>query len=401
MRLFIEPTEPLLFRTGRPFDAGSDVFAESIFPPTPETIQGALRATIAVNWSRKNKPSNKDDKLFQESALVNLIGIQQNYGRFRITGLTLGRRKGNMFERLFPAPTHIIQVKFKEDEQTYQLRLKPRSVDAEKVSTNIPAGIQYPLLPIPQGKKVDGKTDPISGWLTPAGLRKALRTDDFLVEENDQTEGDLVKQSRIFQYESRLGIGMQNATKTTREGYLYQVQMVRMQPDYGFIVDICLSKTAEYGGTETPQSEELEAQVQQKLGLQAEDGWLTLGGEQRAARFKVLEPSECTSEDFLKPGKEDNLLYLSTPAYFQSGWQPQPWPQSLPQPIAASIPRYERNGGWLLEPGTSAGKSKSIRRCVPAGSVYLFDKPITITQPLTEYGWQIGYGITFTGEWKR
>ncbi len=50
MRLFLEPTEPLLFRTGRPFDAGENSYAETLFPPTPETLQGAIRAAIASYW---------------------------------------------------------------------------------------------------------------------------------------------------------------------------------------------------------------------------------------------------------------------------------------------------------------------------------------------------------------
>jgi hypothetical protein len=42
---------------------------------------------------------------------------------------------------------------------------------------------------------------------------------------------------------------------------------------------------------------------------------------------------------------------------------------------------------------------KAIRRCVPAGSIYFFDKSVSVIQPLTEYGWQIGYGIAYAGEW--
>ncbi len=49
MRIFIEPTEPLLFRRGHAFDAGESNFADSMFPPTPETLQGAIRAMIATH----------------------------------------------------------------------------------------------------------------------------------------------------------------------------------------------------------------------------------------------------------------------------------------------------------------------------------------------------------------
>ena len=53
MRIFLEPTEPLLFRTGRSFDAGESGFAETLFPPTPETLQGAIRAAIATLKQQK------------------------------------------------------------------------------------------------------------------------------------------------------------------------------------------------------------------------------------------------------------------------------------------------------------------------------------------------------------
>ena len=87
MRLFIEPTESLLFRNGRPFDAGQDNFAESLFPPTPETIQGAVRATIASYWD----PRKNIADAFDDTKLTSRIGDRDSYGRFRITGFTLGR----------------------------------------------------------------------------------------------------------------------------------------------------------------------------------------------------------------------------------------------------------------------------------------------------------------------
>ena len=108
MRLFIEPVESLLFRTGRPFDAGQDSFAESLFPPTPETLQGAVRATIATYWD----PRKNFADAFNDLQLTNRIGDRDGYGRFRIIGLALGRypkvRPGAV-ERLFPPPAHIMK----------------------------------------------------------------------------------------------------------------------------------------------------------------------------------------------------------------------------------------------------------------------------------------------------
>src|SRR5215470_9712366 len=125
MRLFIEPREPLLFRTGRPFDAGQDNFAESLFPPTPETLQGAVRATIASYWD----PQKNIADVFNDLSLTKLIGDHCNgYGRFRVTGIALGRYPKldrEKVERLFPAPTHIMQVEHiaKKEEDKQLLRL--------------------------------------------------------------------------------------------------------------------------------------------------------------------------------------------------------------------------------------------------------------------------------------
>ncbi|HXG18262.1 MAG TPA: type III-B CRISPR module-associated Cmr3 family protein, partial [Methylomirabilota bacterium] len=44
MYLFLEAIDVWLFRDGRPFDARSDHRAESLFPPYPSVMQGAIRS---------------------------------------------------------------------------------------------------------------------------------------------------------------------------------------------------------------------------------------------------------------------------------------------------------------------------------------------------------------------
>src|SRR5438874_788926 len=128
MRLFIEPSETLLFRTGRPFTAGENNFADSLFPPTPETLQGALRAMLAIKWGMAQPGRPKTlNKLFQpRSELVELIGSRATYGHFRITGFTLGWRdpKTGMIDRLFPAPSHFIQVTFEGEQHKTIVQLR-------------------------------------------------------------------------------------------------------------------------------------------------------------------------------------------------------------------------------------------------------------------------------------
>src|SRR5438067_564034 len=129
MRIFIEPTEPLLFRTGRPFDAGESNFAESIFPPTPETMQGAIRAMIAANTTLVDRSMSIAAR-FDTDTLTKLIGNQSSYGRFYITGLSLGKRlrADGPAERLFPAPASLMKTKFKGDKDPTFVQLKPKSL---------------------------------------------------------------------------------------------------------------------------------------------------------------------------------------------------------------------------------------------------------------------------------
>ncbi len=387
MRLFIEPMEPLLLRrTGRSFSAGESGYADSLFPPTPETLQGAIRAAIATHWNETKTLA----EAFRDENLVSLIGdnTPNNYGRFRITEVALGRRKTDgTIERLFPAPAYL-----QKDKQGI-VRFNPDPMN--DVISNIPDDMQY-LIP---DRKTEHKLKPV-GWLTERGLLKALWTKEEITKE------EIVRNDDIFTDESRLGIWMNNTTKTTREGLLYQMSMVRMnhkigqEHTYGFMVDIGLTKSPENEEAATdPYALADEEQTQELLKFFPKDGWVTFGGERRAARFEVyLTGNKLNS---LTEKKSGTLLYLATPAAFRAGWQPEQWSAPLTRPIAAAIERYTSIGGWRLNPGNSGGTNKSTRRCVPAGSVYFFDEPVTITKPLTDYGWQIGYGIAYTGDWKK
>lgn len=383
MRIFFEPTETLLFRTGRPFDAGESGYAESIFPPTPETLQGALRAAIATHWDS----SKTIDEAFRDpnQTLVQLIGDQSsyrrdNYGRFRITGIALGRRKEGKeheIERLFPAPAYLLS------DDDGKLQLKPDPERMQGVSSDRNDSMQF-LFP---ERDTRGKLKPTNGWLTEESLFEVLQ------RAPDLSKLKIVSPSTIFVREPRVGIGMQNTTKTTEEGLIYQMHMIRMCPNYGFVLDIRLATDA--NGSTFINDE----QTQKELHLPS-DGWITLGGERRAASFEVIASSTYEQEISVEGSKKGTLLYLATPAYFRNGWQPISWPNSI-NPIAAAVDRFKPIGGWLLSPGNSGGAQKPVRHCVPAGSVYFFKQTITVAQSMTDFGSHIGYGITYAGEWKQ
>jgi CRISPR-associated protein Cmr3 len=386
MRIFIQPCEVLLFRTGHPFNAGENHYADTLFPPTPETLQGAIRATIAAYWN----PDKTLAEVFQEPELVSLIGDQEHYGRFSLTGITLGRRSkntpaGSPIERLFPMPAHFLT----EESGAKQLvRLQPRPHDTAIVS-NLPEKLQllYPDRP------VQSKLEPVRGWLSEQSLQKALHG------QEDITRSEIIDPATIYVHELRQGIGINNQSKTTAEGQFYQARMLRMNHRsedpfiYGFVVDMRLLQTRQQE-TILPNQFSTDEQTQHLLRL-PDQGWMILGGERRAARFEVIENRNEQPEQW----QEGNLLYLATPATFTRGWQPHTWPGA--EPIAVAMERYQPIGGWQLSPGSSEGKSKTLRRYVPAGSIYFFSSRVQRIHSFTDYGGQIGYGITYAGEYQQ
>lgn len=370
MRLFIEPSDVLLFRSSRPFNAGESGYLVSLFPPSPETVQGAIRARIAACWNPVLS------RAFEDEHLRGLIGKYQKVGRFRLRGLTLGQRDEHdhdQFRPLFPAPAHLLRGE--ESERAY--RLIPKAPQ-HGVSTNMPEQL---LALEPEGGYPDEKLEEFKAWLTREELGYALGRDARAIE---RIKG--VPSSELYGFEPRLGIGMNNASKTTREGFLYQVSFVRLKPGVGFLVDVGLE------GVEPEQ-------VRPTLKLPRK-GWLALGGERRAASYEVIGPAPGEEQSILERG-EYTCVYFSTPAYFDAGWQPTAWQTMFGAvPVGAAVARWQSIGGWQQEPGNAHGEPKLLRRCVPAGSVYFFDVPVKVAGPITQYGAEIGYGIAYKGAWQ-
>ncbi len=374
MWLFIEPSDVLFFRTSRPFNAGESGYLTSLFPPTPETVQGAIRARVATNYAEAWKVSLAE--AFKQPVLKDLIGnYEVGYGNFRVHGLMVGQRDlqgSGKITALFPPPAHL--VRGEQSRNTY--RLAPREPDATRF-TNLPDDL---WLLEPEGEYPDEKLEDFKNWLTFDELQAVLWATPDRVKT---IRGIPARQ--LFTFESRLGIGMSNATKTTLEGFLYQASFVRLKPGVGLLAEV---------GLEGKKPEEIQAAL--KL---PDKGWLALGGERRAASFEVLKTSPVHSSLEMANGKR-TCLYFVTPTYFDRGWQPQDWHKLVKAtPIAAAVSHAKLIGGWKQDPANSGGMPKELRRCVPAGSVYFFKTAIDVTGPITNEGGEIGYGIAYKGAW--
>ncbi|MGI6209371.1 MAG: type III-B CRISPR module-associated protein Cmr3 [Anaerolineae bacterium] len=352
MQLFLEPVDVWLFRDGRPFNAGSDHRARSLFPPYPSVLQGAIRSHELVL---------KGVDLGCANAIAQAVGTAEDYGRLRMRGPLIARRNGNGLQRYFPVPA---DVRVLADETTEPLRVGT-------LPPGVVAGSRHrlPRLLFSQGQaEKEGR----GRWLSEADLEKALAGEAVTA----------LTDRELYALEPRIGIERDSTTRATVPEMLYEVEYVQPAEGVGLWVD-----------------------VQGYEGWPAE-GYMRIGGEGRAAHFRQtaalawpgLDPTERLPDRF--------RVYFAAPAYFQEGWRPADWERFFQGQVrleAAALTGYETIGGY----DWAQGKQKASRRFVPAGSVYYFSapgpawlRPDLTNQAITEWGGEIGFGRVIVVEWR-
>jgi CRISPR-associated protein Cmr3 len=348
MKLFIEPVDVWLFRDGRPFNAGTDHRARSIFPPYPSVMQGVIRSHHLVT---------QEIDLGDPQAIEEAIGTATDYRDLRLRGPFVARRKNGRMMRYFPAPLDTV---FRDDGKLHPLT--PRKIP-EGVITSAPT--PYLLWDDGEPQKPKGQM-----WLSEEDLNQYLE---------GQPATPILERDLCLR-EDRLGIGLDDATRTTAEseaggGLLYEAEFIRVKKGVG-----------------------LEVEVEGLPGLNEwpERGVLRMGGEGHGGRYEVSN-----SPDW--PPIPDPLptrfkVYFATPTFFDDGWRPKTWTRFFAGGVAlmaAAVGRYQSIGGFDV----AAGRQKAARRYVPAGSVYYFKcqgeakfKEALVNGAITDVGAEIGFG---------
>lgn len=355
MELFLEPVDVWLFRDGKPFDALSDHRARSLFPPYPTVIQGAIRSHHLVI---------KGVDLRNRAAIAGAVGTAEDFGPLRLRGPFIARKENGKITRYFPVPA---DADLDKKTGTYRLLRPLLRRGASYVLTNAPDDLSMLLWPQKASHK-EGSDH----WLTEADLLQLL--------SGDPVTG--IQSEELFLRESRFGIGRDDATRTTQEGALYEVEFIRPRPGVGLWVQV-------EGYEGWPQS-----------------GTMRIGGEGRGAHFTQMTPSLGWPQP-PDPLPEQFKVYFASPAYFKDGWKPRGgWPKFFEGEVkllAVALNRYETIGGF----DWASGSQKPARRYVPAGSVYYFThtssarlKSNLINNAITELWPEIGFGQVIISEWK-
>ncbi len=360
MRIFISPLDVSLFRDPKPFSAGEDVIATSVFPPSPSTFYGAIRTEIL---SRQNFTFQTRGQIKNKQNLINQIDSLTK--DLSIIGPFISDEYN--FE-YFPLPKDVVKIK---GEDRY-VQLKPSVLTRFK--SDLPAN------PLWVRTRYDEYIEERTGLISDSDLKGYLE---------DKDAGHPIE-SGIFQKEERIGIKKSSSTKTTEEGFLYIVEYVRLnsQNGYsGFTLDI-------EGSVNLP-----------------DEGFLRLGGESRAASYKKI-PDRAWSDDGIKEIVTKTRLfklYFLTPAIFNGGWVAE-WMLKGEKDglrfklISACIGKPAHIGGFDIV----MDRPKPMKKAVPAGSVYFFeltggevDELFKVFQfkSISDEKQQEGFGITLVGGW--
>lgn len=356
MPLLLTPVDVWLFRDGRPFDAGSDHFARSLFPPSPTVIQGAVR-------SHHLRLHNVD--LGDPKAIADCVGTATDFGSLRLRGPFVVRREGDRWVRYFPAPADAVPAL----QHGHIVAATPRPPTDLDVQTCHDAALPMLLFP-PDGTPPRKQAD--DQWLSEDALR------DYLAGRPVPT----CPAAELLTTEHRYGVGIQpgrNRVADAERGLLYAVAFTRTQADVGLYLE-----------------------------LSGYDGWpprgvMRLGGEGHGAYFERVDP--LPKPPLPDPLPERFKVCFLTPTHFEDGWRPRDWTKFFAgqvQLVAVALRRYETRGGFDL-----AGRTqKPARRFVPAGSVYYFRaadsarlRDDLVNQALTDFAPEIGFGQVWVAPW--
>ena len=314
----IKPTDSLFFRSGKPFNAGSDSWTDSSFLPNPSVIWGAMFSVLYnENKITKIKKSNKT------------IVSQEERKKLKIKNIYLYQEKNGVLNILIPTP---LDVYIDENGHSYISKIKK----VDFISN-------YPL-------------DYIS-MLEKENLELAdncfIKIDSLYKDYQKHFELSLYSFDKIFKQDYKIGIKIDKDTKTTKKNFLYRIDLTQFENECGFLVEYELETEKKFEPT----------------------GILKLGGEGKTAKFEIIE--EITTRAFkgldkqreksLKKIKEDKYFKL----YFKTSALLKDWRLDEIEGLkllSANVGKYIPIGGFDMEAGTP----KEMKRYIPAGSIYIY-----------------------------
>jgi CRISPR-associated protein Cmr3 len=371
-----EALDRLFFRNGHPFNAGEMAWLDSQFPPTGQTLQGAVRTAVLVHLGadfeafRKGQPCVSDGR-GGLCCLKDDLGDPSSLGKLDLTGPFV-LKDGQL---MFPAPLDLV----KTDTGGYELLC----VDEEK-----PIDCDLGKICLPRAKAVGVKTQD-GKHLTAAAMAGYLAGDVKGVlaptSQNDTAAtlwplfADDPEKPGLADREPKIGLEREDATRTAKEGMLYSIGFIRPRHDVSLGLVVSGLDPAN-----TPAGKRVQA-----LGGEGKLAGIEIGGEIGDKSAWPVMPTLTAQNSQLR-----FKLVFTTPTLFDKegiSWRPQGfaedksgsstvWRGSLIVPngtsigdveiVSACVGKPQKIGGWDMAMNNGKGGPRDLTCHLPAGSVY-------------------------------
>jgi CRISPR-associated protein Cmr3 len=369
--LGLEPNDVLFFRGPEPFNAGEGGYVPSEFPPTPRTLQGAIRAAF-LEANGVDMDEYVDGRA-EVGEIIEALGEADEEIKLNLRGPYI-TKDGKL---CVPAPMNLAEKEGK------LLTLAP---DERPTATDIG---DVRLLEQPDGaSRVEGK------WLSLADLENLLAGGDVSADELFTPLGE---GGGGFFEEPKVGLARDRTSRTAAEGMLYSIATLRAGEEMGFAASI--------GGL--PPNVRLPEILK----------W---GGEGRFVWSRKVEPPTTGTHREVVASRIDAtrrfcLVFLQ-PALFGGGWLPDGfereedgvrWRGELAgiecKLISAVLGKPRRIGGWDMK----NRRPHPLKPHVSAGSVYFFEASAagnSVVEALDDAKvgdhTNMGFGQVLTGGWQ-
>jgi len=356
----IEPVDSLFFRDGSPYnmdETQNDV--KSIFPPTPYTMAGALRASIArdMGWVSGDWTEDIKDKL----------GDGKNLGKLNFFGPYILKDD----EPIFMVPRTLMGKK-SDDGSHWELIRK--MIPGEPITrSDMGENIRYPSL---TGNEVDMKN--ITGFISGKDLLKILWADDL-----DGIE--IISDDDVYQFEFNVGIKRDDDLRVD-DGGLFSRRFVRLNE----------------GNRDESGKKDAISILAGIDGIDSEvSGHVMLGGESKAAFVDGIDPIKLPEPDDDTGLLKEFVVLLITPARIPD-LSPGGNIEGLPgdcELVSVCADRPQMIGGWDHNKGP-----QPLRAHLKPGSI-LFMRSREGIDPKQKNGIKIGkdtefgFGQIIIGKW--
>ncbi|CCO22024.1 type III-B CRISPR module-associated Cmr3 family protein [Maridesulfovibrio hydrothermalis] len=352
--MFVEiaPLDTIFCRDSRSFGVDEAHAVDSIFPPPPSVMFGAMRGGIFIT---QNFASMRRDKGFAHS-WPKWFGDTQSAGELFQKG-PLPVVDGQL---MFPMPLD----GYLENGTNGEYLLSTFNTIKNNTSASS-LELDHLLVP-PKGKRLPKPTDIM--WINSKSLTSYLSSQQAISVKLNK---DIYPQDELWTPEHRTNVGIDKDTNAGKDSILFSLKHVRMNSKRKARL-LC-----QWGSNDSDA-----LKILRNIGANPENS-LTVAGERRCASVTLTELSWPTlSSDAITADKDGYVsfcIYMATPGYFDGGWRPKAGSnneciiksnagevRATLQAAAVGKPFYL--GGYDMQ----KKQQRSARSFVPAGSVYHF-----------------------------